>query len=47
MCRDCLGFRELRSVGFGGWISIEDGENGIEELRDSVTFLRREMAEYS
>jgi len=39
-------FRELKSAGFDGWISIEDGENGIGELRDSVTFLRGKMAEY-
>jgi sugar phosphate isomerase/epimerase len=38
--------RELKSVGFDGWISIEDGENGIEELRDSVAFLRRKMAQH-
>ncbi|HEY2414573.1 MAG TPA: sugar phosphate isomerase/epimerase family protein, partial [Pirellulaceae bacterium] len=39
-------FRELNSVGFDGWISIEDGENGIDELKDSVLFLRGKMAEY-
>jgi sugar phosphate isomerase/epimerase len=39
-------FRELKSVGFDGWVSIEDGENGIAELKDSVTFLRGKMAEY-
>jgi sugar phosphate isomerase/epimerase len=33
-------FRELCSVGFSGWISIEDGVNGVEELRESVHFLR-------
>jgi sugar phosphate isomerase/epimerase len=36
-------FRELRSVGFSGWISIEDGVNGVEELRESVHFLRGKM----
>jgi sugar phosphate isomerase/epimerase len=39
-------FRELKSVGFSGWISIEDGENGLDELRQSVAFLRKKMAEY-
>lgn len=39
-------FRELKSVGFDGWISIEDGENGIGELQDSVAFLRQKIAEH-
>jgi sugar phosphate isomerase/epimerase len=39
-------FRELKSVGFNGWVSIEDGENGLDELRDSVTFLRQKIAVY-
>ena len=39
-------FSTLKSVGFDGWISIEDGENGMEELRESVAFLRSKMAEY-
>lgn len=37
-------FRELSGVGFDSWISIEDGENGIDELRESVQFLRAKMA---
>jgi sugar phosphate isomerase/epimerase len=32
-------FRTLRSVGFDGWVSIEDGVNGIEELKRSTQFL--------
>lgn len=39
-------FSTLRKEGFDGWISIEDGENGMEELRESVAFLRRKMAEH-
>jgi sugar phosphate isomerase/epimerase len=39
-------FRELKSAGFDGWISIEDGENGIGELKDSVAFLRAKIAEH-
>lgn len=39
-------FRELKSVGFDGWISIEDGIDGMEQLARSVAFLRRKMREY-
>jgi len=39
-------FRTLKSVGFDGWISIEDGMNGMEELKESVRFLRGKFAEY-
>ena len=33
-------FRTLREVGFDGWVSIEDGLSGIEEIRASAVFLR-------
>jgi sugar phosphate isomerase/epimerase len=36
-------FSTLNSVGFSSWISIEDGMNGIEEMRESVRFLRRKI----
>jgi sugar phosphate isomerase/epimerase len=39
-------FRILSGVGFGGWISIEDGMNGLEELKRSVEFLKRKRAQY-
>jgi sugar phosphate isomerase/epimerase len=39
-------FSELASVGFDGWISIEDGEEGMEQLRESVAFLRGKMDEH-
>lgn len=39
-------FRQLKSVGFRGWISIEDGVDGFDQLERSVTFLRRKMAEH-
>ncbi|HEV3138386.1 MAG TPA: sugar phosphate isomerase/epimerase family protein [Pirellulales bacterium] len=39
-------FGTLADVGFDGWISIEDGVDGIEELRRSASFLRRKMAQY-
>ena len=39
-------FSTLQREGFDGWVSIEDGENGMEELRESVRFLRAKMAEH-
>jgi sugar phosphate isomerase/epimerase len=39
-------FTILKSAGFNGWISIEDGVKGMDELRESVTFLRRKMKEF-
>ena len=32
--------------GFDGWISIEDGVEGIDQLRESVEFLRRKISAY-
>jgi sugar phosphate isomerase/epimerase len=39
-------FRELRGVGFDGWISIEDGVDGMEQLEESVRFLRGKIAQH-
>ncbi len=39
-------FGELTRVGFDGWISIEDGVDGIEQLQRSVQFLKRKIAEH-
>ena len=39
-------FRELRSVGFDSWISIEDGVDGMEQLAESVRFLRGKMRQH-
>ena len=39
-------FPVLKAEGFDGWISIEDGVNGIDELRESVRFLRTKIAEH-
>jgi sugar phosphate isomerase/epimerase len=39
-------FTELKSVNFTSWISIEDGVDGVEQLRASVVFLRKKMAQY-
>jgi sugar phosphate isomerase/epimerase len=39
-------FSELKRVGFDGWISIEDGVEGMEQLERSVSFLKNKMAIY-
>ncbi len=39
-------FRILSGVGFAGWISVEDGMNGLDELRRSVEFLKRKREQY-
>jgi len=39
-------FAELKRVGFNGWISIEDGVEGMDQLARSVQFVRAKMAEY-
>jgi len=36
-------FSELKGVGFDGWISIEDGVDGVEQLQRSVVFLREKI----
>ena len=37
-------FTELKRVGFDGWISIEDGVDGMDQLERSVAFLQRKIA---
>jgi sugar phosphate isomerase/epimerase len=39
-------FSELSGVGFDGWISIEDGVDGMPQLHESVAFLQRKIGEY-
>lgn len=39
-------FTELKRVNFDGWISIEDGVDGMEQLQRSVTFLRKKISMY-
>ncbi|MEJ7681604.1 MAG: sugar phosphate isomerase/epimerase family protein [Segetibacter sp.] len=39
-------FTELKRVGFNGWISIEDGVDGMDQLERSVSFLRKKIGEY-
>ncbi len=36
-------FGTLKEVGFDGWVSIEDGMDGFEEMQRSVAFLKRKM----
>lgn len=40
-------FRILKSVNYDRWISIEDGMNGMDEMRESLEFLHRKRAEYN
>jgi sugar phosphate isomerase/epimerase len=37
---------QLAEVGFDGWISIEDGVEGLDQLRRSAVFLREKLARY-
>ncbi len=39
-------FSRLAKVGFDGWISIEDGMDGMDELRRSAAFLRAKLARH-
>ena len=39
-------FTELRGVGFDSWVSIEDGVDGMEQLHESVRFLRGKLRQY-
>jgi sugar phosphate isomerase/epimerase len=39
-------FSELQKVGFNSWISIEDGVDGMDQLRRSVDFVNRKIAQY-
>lgn len=39
-------FRILAEHKYSGWISIEDGMNGMEEMAESLAFLRRKVAEH-
>jgi sugar phosphate isomerase/epimerase len=39
-------FRILAKHGYRGWISIEDGMNGMDEMAQSLAFLRRMNALY-
>ncbi len=39
-------FTELTRVHFNGWISIEDGIEGMEQLERSIIFLRNKIQQY-
>lgn len=39
-------FTILNGAGFDGWVSIEDGMNGMEELHKSVEFLRGKFLQH-
>jgi sugar phosphate isomerase/epimerase len=39
-------FRILAEHGYRGWVSIEDGMNGMDEMAESLAFLRRMTAKY-
>jgi sugar phosphate isomerase/epimerase len=39
-------FTILRDVGFAGWVSIEDGMNGMDEMQASIDFLVRMRDKY-
>lgn len=39
-------FTLLREVGFDGWISIEDGVDGLDQLKRSVAYLRAAIARH-
>jgi sugar phosphate isomerase/epimerase len=39
-------FRTLRDVGFDNWVSIEDGVDGMDQLKGSIRFLKTKIAQY-
>jgi len=39
-------FSILAANGYRGWVSIEDGMNGMDEMAESLAFLRRMTAKY-
>lgn len=39
-------FTTLADAGYDGWISVEDGVNGMDEMRASVEFLRQARDRY-
>ncbi|WP_439624270.1 sugar phosphate isomerase/epimerase family protein [Gemmata sp.] len=39
-------FGTLAAAGYRGWVSIEDGMNGMGEMAESLAFLRRMVARY-
>ena len=39
-------FSILAARGYAGWVSIEDGMNGMDEMRESIAFLRQMRERY-
>lgn len=39
-------FSRLAGAGFAGWISVEDGMNGLDEIARSVDFLKAKRTQY-
>ncbi len=39
-------FSTLRSAGFNGWVSIEDGVDGMDQLAESVRFVRAKLRQH-
>ncbi len=39
-------FQILRDVGYAGWVSIEDGMNGMEEMQASLEYLHKMRRKY-
>jgi sugar phosphate isomerase/epimerase len=39
-------FQILAKHNYAGWVSIEDGMNGMEEMAESLAFLRAMSAKY-
>lgn len=39
-------FSTLKGVGFDGWISIEDGIDGMDQMHESAEFLKRKVKQH-
>lgn len=39
-------FSTLKGVGFDGWISIEDGVDGMDQMHESAEFLKKKVKEH-
>lgn len=39
-------FRILKDAGFNGWVSIEDGLDGMEQLKRSVAFVKQKLNDW-
>ena len=39
-------FTILKDVGFTGWVSIEDGVDGMQNMIDSAEFLKEKITKH-